>query len=378
MVELKEEQFGKGALPDLHDGRDFPFGAYLESYEDKVGEIKIDWKTDYKGKDNLYYKFPVKNQFISLSCVGQACAGYKEVVEYYLKRSLTQKSAKSVYSQIALPQGGAYFRDGMKIITEYGINTEEEVPSYQNGVAEEAFMKDKSWMSDGLTKSAARYANQGYYSLAGADIDVFAKAIKIGQGCVMGVIGTNNGTWTSKFPKPPSTTTPYSALWGHAIIGVDAFFEAEDAVMINGKKYIKIKNSWNGVGEDGYQYLGEEWFSDGGQFIYSPWVIASKLMFTQKDLKHATAYTIFIQTETGRKQRQGFCIFKDGENKLIIASEAIITKLREDISQKEYKDAKGESFWAFSTPKITIEITANDYNALNKFDQSWNDLEDNL
>jgi hypothetical protein len=368
---LKEEQFGKGALPDLHDGRDFSFGAYLESYEDKVGEITLDWDNDYQGKNNLYYKFPVKNQFISLSCVGQSCAGFKEVVEYYLKRSETKKSAKSVYSQIALPQGGAYFRDGMRIITNYGINTEDEVPSHNNGVVDESFMKSQAWMNDYLTKQASRYANQNFYSLKGFDIDTFAKAIKIGKGCVMGVIGTNNGTWMSKFPQPPTTTTPQGQLWGHAIIAVDY-------LKIDGKKYIKIKNSWGNIGEDGYQYLGEEWFENQGLFIYSPWVIASKLMFTQNDLKHAHAYSIFIKTSSGRKQRQGFCIFKDGENKLIIASEAIVTKLREDIAQKEYTDAKNQPFWAFSTPKLTIEINADDYNALKKYDQSWKELEDNL
>jgi hypothetical protein len=356
------------ARRDLHDGRDFPFRAYLESYEDKIGEVKLDWDNDYKEIKEIY-KFPTKNQMGSSSCVGQTCAHYKEAVEYYLKRCEVEKSAKSIYSQIALPNGGAYFRDGMKKITGYGINTEYEVKSYKfDGTTDEIFMTDKSWMNDIMTNRAKRFANQSYYSIRTHDIDVFAKAIKIGKGCVMGVIGNNNGTWHSKFPKPPTLSTPQNQYWYHAVAGANY-------VRINGKKYIIIKNSWGNIGENGYQWLGEEWFENQGRFIYSPWVVASKLMFTNNDLKHATAYSIFIKSGESRRQVQGFSIFKDGMNKLIIADEAIITKLREDISQKEYKDTKGESFWAFSTPKITIEITEEEYNALEKYDQSWNKID---
>lgn len=375
-MNIAEKQHGTGLLEDLHDGRDFPFGAYLESYEDKLGEIILDWEKGYSVEKELGIVFPVKNQGVSGSCVGQAISGYKEFIEYYLKRSTTEKSAKSIYSQIALPQSGAYFRDGMKVACEYGINTEKEVPSYiYSAPGDEAFMQDKRWMNKEMAELANRFANQNFYSLKGYGIDVFAKAIVIGKGAVIGVVGTNNGTWTSTFPVPPAINTPQAKLWGHALLAVGF-------LIINGKKYIKVRNSWGTIGENGYQYLGEEWFANYGMFIYNPWVIASKLMFTQKDLKHATAYSIFVKkvTEEGssRTQRQGFCINKDGENKLIIANESIVTKLREDISQKAYKDAKGETFWAFSTPKLTIEITNEEYNALKKFDQSWNKLEDTI
>lgn len=375
-MNIAEQEHGTGLREDLHDGRDFPFGAYLESYEDKLGEIILDWNKGYNVEKDLGIVFPVKNQGVSGSCVGQSVAGYKEFIEYYLKRSTTEKSAKSIYSQIALPQSGAYFRDGMKVACEYGINTEKEVPSYIYSVpGDEAFMQDKRWMNKEMAELAARFSNQNFYSLKGYGIDVFAKAIIIGKGAVIGVVGTNNGTWTSKFPVPPAIGTPQAKLWGHALLAVGF-------LIINGKKYIKVRNSWGTIGENGYQYLGEEWFANYGLFIYNPWVIASKLMFTQKDLKHATAYTIFIKkvTEDGssRTQRQGFCINKEGENRLIIANESIVTKLREDISQKAYKDSKGETFWAFSTPKLTIEITNEEYNALKKFDQSWNKLEDTI
>ena len=165
MIKFDEKTIRSGARPDMHDGRDFLFGAYLENYEDKIQEVEIDWDNDYKEIQD-YKRFLVKNQMSSLSCVGQTGAHYKEALEYYLKRDLKEKSAKSVYSQIALPSGGAFFRDGMKIITEYGINLENDVKSYkEDGSVNESFISDKSWVSDELTKKANYYANQNYYSI---------------------------------------------------------------------------------------------------------------------------------------------------------------------------------------------------------------------
>jgi len=376
MKEL-DKHFNNGVYRDGHDGRDRLFSDYLKIYERAFGSKPFDWENGYDVEKYLGFKLPIKNQQNSLSCVGQGSSYYKQLYEYYLKRVSKEKSAKSVYSQIFLPQGGAWLRDAMRLICDYGINLEEDVPSYQYGdnVPEE-FIRDKSWMNYSMTKKAKYYANSSYYRIDGFSIDDFAKAIEIGKGALIAVTGNNNGTWYSKFPKPPTDDIPQSELWGHAVVAVGA-------LMIDNKKYIKIKNSWGNIGENGYQYLGEEWFTSDGKWIFNPWVFCPKIMFKQDDLKNATAYTIFIKkiTEDGseiRKQRQGFCIERNGEKKLIIASESIITKLREDIAQKEYKDVSGNSFWAFSTPKITIEISDSDYNNLKKYDQSWNTLEDNI
>lgn len=371
------KHFNNGLIKDLHDGRDYKFSEYLNKYETRFGYKPFDWDKGYDVEVELGHKLSLKNQQNSLSCAGQGTAYYKELYEYYLKRVTKEKSAKSVYSQIFLQQGGAYLRDAMMLVKNYGINLEDDVPSYQYGEeVPEEFIRDKSWMNYSMTKKAKYYANSDCYRIDGIGIDTFAQALEIGKGYLMGVSGCNNGTWYSKFPKPPTLETPQNEIWGHAVCAVAA-------VKIDNKKYIKIKNSWGNIGENGYQYLGEEWFSNDNRWVFNPWVFCPKIMFKQEDLKHATAYTIFIKkiNEDGsesRFQRQGFCIKKGDENKLIIASESIVTKLREDISQKEYKDANGNSFWAFSTPKITIEISDSDYNNLKKYDQNWNTLEDNI
>lgn len=376
---MQEELLQKGGNVDSHDGRDFLLSRYLKIKEGALGSTPFNWDEGYDVEKDLSFKLPLKDQKQSLSCVGQSSSYYKQLYEFYLKRVSKEKSAKSIYSQIFLPYGGAYLRDAMLLMRDtYGINTEEDVPSYEYGdETSEKFMRDKSWMNETLTSKAKYFMNSDAYRVDLFGMDDFAKAIQTGKGCLMGIIGCNNGTWYSKFPKPPTDNTPQNQLWSHAIVGVAA-------VKIDGKNYIKIKQAWGPkVGDQGYQYLGGEWFTEDGKWIFNPWVFCPKIMFKQENLKHATAYTIFIkkQLEDGtskRFQRQGFCINKNNENKLIIASESIVTKLREDISQKEYKDSKGQSFWAFSTPKITIEISDSDYNNLKKYDQNWNTLEDTI
>lgn len=372
----KETHFQNGAQKDLHDGRDYLFTEYIDIKNKSMGETPFDWDKGYDAEKDLGFKLPIKDQKSSLSCVGQASSYYKQIYEYFLKRVSKEKSAKSVYSQIFLPEGGAFLRDSMLLIKNYGINTEEDVPSYKYGdEVDEKFMRDLSWRTEDYKKKAKYYANSDCYRINKFSMDDFAKAIEIGKGCLMGITGCNNGTWYSKFPKPPTSSTLENQLWNHAVFAVAA-------LKIDGKKYIKIKQAWGiKVGEEGYQYLGEEWFTENGNWIFNPWVFCPKIMFTQENLKHATAYTIFIKKifadgSEKRFQRQGFCIRKENENKLILASEAIITKLREDISQKEYKDSKGESFWAFSTPKITIEISDSDFNLLKKYNQSLELIED--
>jgi len=81
---------------------------------------------------------------------------------------------------------------------------------------------------------------------------VIRKAIRDNYGVVMGFDGENNGTWHSTHPQTPS-----KRAWSHCIYG-------GKAKLIDGKKYVGFLNSWGeDVGEDGWQWFGEEWFKDG-------------------------------------------------------------------------------------------------------------------
>ena len=250
-----------GCLPDPIDERDYiyqPMGA---------GIPVVDWEKGYD-IESIVGKINPKNQFGSYSCVGQATSYYTSVLERLETGKKDEVSAKAVYSQISLGNNqGAYLRDGMKLIQEWGAVFENIVKSYKaDGTTDETFMMDKTWKTPEVDKLAKVLQAKDYRLITGIGIDIFAQAIKDGYGALIGVNGTNNGTWTSEFPQPPTLSTPQNALWGHALY-------AGKFKMINGKKYIGVINSWGNIGNNGWQWLGEEWFADEGRWIFNPWTL---------------------------------------------------------------------------------------------------------
>lgn len=106
------------------------------------------------------------------------------------------------------------------------------------------------------TKLVAEKTNQVVY--VNLDMDSIATAIKNNNGVILGISGMNNGTWLSADPLPPTTMT---GTWGHWVFAVGY-------CMRNGKRAIKFINSWgSSVGENGYQYLSEDYLP----FIWSAW-----------------------------------------------------------------------------------------------------------
>lgn len=255
-----------GALKDTIDNRDYNFEALGTSLlTDK------EWEQGYDIESVTGYKIPVKNQFQSYSCVGQAYSYYRGVIQSIFKRRYREVSARSIYSLISLGFGqGAYLRDGAKTLTDIGAMYENTLKSYkQDGTSDETFMFDKSWFTEELKGIMELLKVTDYYRVTGFTIDAFAKAIRDGHGCVIGVNGTNNGTWSSKFPQIPAEGTTQNVIWGHALY-------AGKFKIIDGKKYIGVLNSWGNVGEDGWQWLGEEWFGDEGRYIFNPWILIIK------------------------------------------------------------------------------------------------------
>lgn len=262
-----ENQLGHGANRDLADVRDYQYDHLV------LGAPQFDWRVGYDIELALGFKLPVKHQNGSLSCVGQATATLAYVLNAFelqtlygygerLQKAIPELSAKSIYSQIALFGGRAYIRDAMKLLVNYGVNREIEVPSYYDGrPPTERFIAETSWKNDELKLLASNFKAKEYRTIRSSNsIDLVAEAITMNGGVILGVDGENNGTWTSKFPVPPLTTE-----WGHAMY-------AGKARLINGKRYIGVLNSWGeDIGENGWQWLGEEWFTSG--HVFSPWTV---------------------------------------------------------------------------------------------------------
>jgi len=247
---------GKGAVPDKQDWRDFDY----ERISEALGAPQIDWDKGYEVLESVGIK--VEDQNGSGSCVGQSWSKYAEVLERVENKNFTDLSAKFIYSQIFLPSGGAYLREGAKLVVNQGVAHEDHLESYPSTEENMTRLGD---ITDEMRNHASVYKSKSYASIWHKNnIDIFAQAILENHGCVTGAYGTNAG-WGKGFVEPPTEEEGRNNAWGHAFycIGFN---------QIQGKKYIKFINSWgNGWGEMGYGYLSEDYFTSGN--IFSAWTL---------------------------------------------------------------------------------------------------------
>lgn len=258
MTNPLEPNFNPGGIIDRMDNRDF-------QYKEIAGAvIPFDWNKGYDIEQKLStelstpnFRLKVKDQNGSFSCGGQAWAYYAEVLEAITTKSYEPRSAKYLYSQTCVPNGGSRGRDNADIFVNQGICKESILSSYENGQPpKEPFMQRSGDVSD-IARIDAKLTRATAYAQAGLSIESVAIALRDNYGVVLGVDGQNNGTWSSAFPKPPTTTE-----WRHWVY-------AGKAKMINGIKYIGILNSWGStVGDKGWQWLSEDYFMG---HVFSSW-----------------------------------------------------------------------------------------------------------
>lgn len=263
---MNEQDLQHGAVPDPLDTRDYQFEKTLGA-----GPVMTDeeWAEGFDVEEKLGVKIPIKNQFSSYSCVGQSFAYYVATLNAKETGVYDEASAKSIYSQIALGiNRGANFRDGAKLIVDWGSAFEKLIKSYKaDGTTDEQFMFDKSWLTPEITETAKMLKAKSYYLVTGTGIDYFARAIKDGYGMVAGVEGCNNGTWFSEEPQPPAgDTEPH---WFHAL------FFGKFGIDEKGK-YIATPNSWGDRGQGKWQKFRENWFVNENRWVFNPWVLIDK------------------------------------------------------------------------------------------------------
>jgi len=241
-----------GAHPERIDNRDkiYEEGMAFKSVEGS----DVDWNTGFE-----LDPIKVEGQNGSGSCVGQAWAKYLEVLERKENNNFIDLSAKFIYSQIYLPDGGAFIRDGAKIAQKQGCSLETSLLSYP---ATEEHMRASGDITGAIRDEAKTYKSKEYRSIQHKNnMDIVALAIKQNSGVVTGVHGSHKG-WGGAWVTPPSIS---DKIWGHAIYLVGYGIK-------EGKKYIKFINSWSEAwGDKGYGYLCEDYFTNGN--IFALWTL---------------------------------------------------------------------------------------------------------
>lgn len=261
MDNLAEGKFGTGAAGHTIKSTDWIYNNLAPK-----SVIPFDWSEGYNVQADLriYAKYsdlfsiPVKNQGVSFSCGGMAGAYYAEVLEAFKTRIFSEKSAKFIYAPIAVPGGGSWGYDIMNRVKKNGVAAEMLCRSYESSnPPSEAFMTKVEDITQEAIVNATFSESVSYSFIYSFDMDSLAEAIRDNKGVIILVRGTNNGTWLSQFPQPPSSMTPETIIWGH-------WAYAGRARMIEGKKHIGILNSWGeAVGDRGWQYLSEDYVNSG-------------------------------------------------------------------------------------------------------------------
>lgn len=241
-----KQNYGTGGILSPKDERDYQWS------ELGMGSIPFNWELGY----DINMQISLKDQNGSGSCGGQAMAYYGEVLESVATKTTEERSAKFIYAQTAVAGSGSYLRDNCDIAVKQGWATEAVLSSYDRGMPpSEFFITRKEDITNEVRQNASKSKALSYAMVDKSSIDAVAQAIANNYGAIILIRGENNGTWLSTFPN----VTTGNGEWAH-------FLYCCGAKKIKGKKYIKVKNSWGNVGDNGYQYISEDFFTNG--YIY--------------------------------------------------------------------------------------------------------------
>lgn len=244
------------------------------------GSAPFDW-----GQKIVIETLTTKDQHTSGSCGGQSCAYYGEVLNKIFDKQAEERSAKFIYAQTFEPGGGTAMTKLAKCVQDLGWGLESLTKSYDsNGGSTEDFMRRREDITQDAFKTAMNDRALAYAWVSNTNIDTIAQAMRDNYGAILGIQGSNNGTWLSKFPSPNNTRD----TWNH-------WLYACGAEIIDGVKYIIVKNSWgNTCGENGYQWLSEQFFTTGKcfscvTFIYNPQTPTPSQHIFNLDLRYGEA-----------------------------------------------------------------------------------------
>ncbi len=190
-------------------------------------------------------KFPIFSQDGSSGCVAFATAKILGVDEQYEGREFIHLSPRDIYiRRTNKDSGGMYLPNALEIAMKHGAALETALPSEDKG---EAQMNSWEGVSAATDAQAKDYRSKSYVSFADLDMDKIAAITSQGKAVLLGA-RFDYDEWTD-FPtvKPGSTRQ-----CGHGIAIVDN-------ILIKGKKYLVIDDSWGpGYAKYGQRFISEE------------------------------------------------------------------------------------------------------------------------
>lgn len=239
---MNEDIFGKGA----NDRPEDFLKPRAWRHEEIAGAFQpAPWlEKDLKDFDT----YPKRDQEMQSSCVLYTASKLLSIDELTENGAYRELSPRSIYPYVAVPGGGSNSIDAMKIATKRGMTLEVLLPT--DGLSEAEAVSDKGYVTD--AKQVALVYKPDSFVECTTDFETIASILngyKV-QGkrkaVAVTVVGSNNGTWLSAFPKPPKMG---EALWYHKV-------PVCDYGLIGGKKHLSIDNSWGTkAGLNGQQFL---------------------------------------------------------------------------------------------------------------------------
>lgn len=267
-----------GALPRRPDPRDYVYG----SQEIAQASAPFDWSKGYDVENDIAtvlghgFQLPTKDQGQAGSCGGEAISTYAQAIAAYFLKETSEKSAKAPYSQVYVPGGlgGSNDAELAGIYKNQGFYKETLVPSYPTiGPVTEAFMERVGDITAAARIDAVKEAALVSYSFPPAiSIDTVAQIIRDCKGVMIGLHGTNNGTWLSVHPKPPTHAefASMQGVWSHYMYGGKAF-------LVDGVKTIYAKQSWGSeIPNNGWQMLDQAYFDSGSIWSAMALIVSPK------------------------------------------------------------------------------------------------------
>lgn len=259
---ILDKDFNPGAFPSRPDSRAFQYSQLLA-----LGAVlapTVDWDNGFDCEEHYGFEITKKNQDGSGSCVGQTTAELGQVINFIQDGEKEEKSAKYIYEQIYLPQGGAYLDAGANCAVRTGFALEKDYSSYDNGVPPSEDYMRKAGITNELRALAEKYDADKYFYITPNNIDELAFAIQAHGAVILGATGSNPG-WQTGDVRPPQ---PGETPWGHAFLG-------KGYKKINGIKKVKFQNHWSA----GWGFNGDGWIDENyvkSPNFYTPIVLVDK------------------------------------------------------------------------------------------------------